>query len=132
MGYRLYVYEKGKEKYDVCLGKFYGYSDYKHVKASWEYLWPIVKDQFDTSLFDDSDYEESYQIAHLCSCVCDVNAETFRKFIDLYISGRWEWRKEVDPDLTSCIKCAIDINCERWEGLKKLYDSDSDKTLDWG
>lgn len=119
MGYRLYVYEKGKENYDICLGKFYGYSDYKFVKSSWEYLWPIVKDQFDTLLFDDSNYEESYQIAHLCSCVCDVNAETFRKFIDLYISSRNEWAKS-DYDIT------------HWEGLKELYDSDSDKTLDWG
>lgn len=129
MGYRLYVYEKGKEKYDICLGKFYGYVDYKYAKPSWEYLWPIVKDQFDTSLFYDSDYEESYQIAHLCSCVCDVNAETFRKFIDLYISGRTEWTKEIDPEWLSYV---IDINDKRWEKLKNLYDSDSDKTLDWG
>ena len=128
MGYRLYVYEKGKKYYDICLGKFYGYSDYKHVKASWEYLWPIVKDQFDDSLFDDSNYEEAYQIAHLCSCVCDVNAETFRKFIDLYISSRNEW---VEDEEMSGLN-DIDINDKRWENLKDLYDSDSDKTLDWG
>lgn len=128
MGYRLYVYEKGKEKkYDICLGKFYGYSDYEHVKASWEYLWPIVKDQFDTSLFYDADYEESYEIAHLCSCICDVDAETFRKFIDLYISGKNEWAK--DEGLS---KWAININDEKWKDLKDLYDSDTDKTLDWG
>ena len=125
MGYRLYVYEKGKEKYDICLGKFYGYVDYKYVKPSWEYLWPIVKDQFDTSLFNDTDYEESYEIAHLCSCVCDVNAETFRKFIDLYISGRNEWVK-------SEIVGYPQYDITHWENLKDLYDSDSDKTLDWG
>ena len=125
MGYRLYVYEKGKENYDICLGKFYGYSAYKYVKPSWEYLWPIVKDQFDTSLFNDSDYEESYEIAHLCSCVCDVNAETFRKFIDLYISGRNEWVK-------SEIVGYPQYDITHWEKLKDLYDSDSDKTLDWG
>ena len=132
MGYRLYCYEKGKEegKFDICLWKFYAYAEYKYVKRSWEYLWPKVIDQVDTDYYFDETYESAYELEHIVHAEYNVDAKTFREFIDLYISDRNLWVKDTaNPYFARFI---IDLNDPQYKKLKDLYDSDCDKTLEWG
>ena len=129
MGYRLYCYEKGKENFDICLWKFYSYAEYKYVKRSWEYLWPKVIDQADLDYYSDETCENAYELEHIVHAEYNVDAKTFREFIDLYILDRNDWVKDGNPDWPEYI---IDINSQKYKKLKDLYDSDCDKTLDWG
>jgi len=131
MGYRLYVYEKGKENYNLCLFKFYAYADYKYIKSSWEYLWPRVMDQF--SNISDSfryEYEDAYESLHITDFKCVIHAIPFKKFIDRYIMGRNKW--VMDADSIPWPAGIININDPEWAKLKELYDSDCNKVLDWG
>jgi hypothetical protein len=130
MGYRLYVYEKGKPNYDVCLYKFYQYAPYTYVKSSWEYLWPIVADQFPDRFWNTDECKEAYEWEHIVGFDCDVDASTFRKFIDLYISGRNNWVNDSNDKIWPSY--IINMNDESYKKLKELYDSDCNKTLDWG
>ena len=134
MGYRLYVYEKGKENYDLCLFKFYAYADYKYIKSSWEYLWPRVMDQCidipDSFRYEDG-YKDAYDELHIyANFGCCVDAITFRKFINLYIMGRNKWI--MDAGSIPWTAGIIKINDPEWAKLKELYDSDCNKVLDWG
>lgn len=132
MGYRLYVYEKNKERFDICLFKFYGYAEYKYIKPSWEYLWPRVIDQFPDHFYDADECEDAFDCMHQYGGYfdCNVDAATFREFIDLYISSRNEWVKNSGKvDWSTWI---IDINSPEFKTLKDLYDSNCNKTLDWG
>jgi hypothetical protein len=134
MGYRLYVYEIGKENYDICLFKFYAYANYKYVKPSWEYLWPRVMDQFSNipdSFRDENECKDAYESLHIAGFKCVVHAIIFRRFIDRYIMGRNKW--VTDADLENYWPTGIiDINAPEWTKLKELYNSDCDKVLDWG
>ena len=116
MGYRLYVYEKGKENYDLCLFKFYAYADYKYIKPSWEYLWPRVADQISANFYDDNDYKDAYESLHITCFNCVVNAIEFRNFINLYIMGRNKW--VMDADSIPWSAGIININDPEWAKLK--------------
>lgn len=131
MGYRLYVYEKGKENYDLCLFKFYAYADYKYVKPSWEYLWPKIADQIPDSFYNENECEDAYEGFHIGGCFdCIVNAIIFREFIDRYIMGRNKW--VMDTGGFNWQRAIININDPEWTKLKELYNSDCGKVLDWG
>ena len=129
MGYRLYCYEKDKRNYDICLWKFYAYAKYEYVKRSWEYLWPKVIDQADPDFYYDETCENAYELEHIVHAEYNVDAKTFREFIDLYILDRNSWVKDGVPDWPTYI---IDLNDPQYKKLKDLYDSDCDKTLEWG
>lgn len=131
MGYRLYVYEKGKENYDLCLLKFYSYADYEYVKPSWEYLWPRVAYQITDSFYDENEYEDAYESLHISSFKCVVHAIIFRKFIDRYIMGRNKWVMNTTSE-SKWPHTVINMNDPEWIKLKELYNSDCDKVLDWG
>ena len=108
MGYRLYVnYSDKKDKLDndICFGKLCGYEDPDKLSCV-QYL-------LNEGLIDDPD-----MFYYGCVEVDTLDAEQFRKFIDLYCE---DWFKLRHKEFFS----------EKPDYVKEFYEDNKPKYLEW-